>query len=128
MTSLEFRLCCYDNPTHAEVSSCVQTCQLLAQLQAACHRVSSERRPLTARKTLLMAKTLTSSIMQVVSTEDAITLTLTSPSTACPLPPGPEKDTYVRMLFIDYSSAFNTIVPSKLVTKLRDLGLNKRPL
>ncbi|KAI3364734.1 hypothetical protein L3Q82_000892 [Scortum barcoo] len=28
------------------------------------------------------------------------------------------------MLFTDYSSAFNTIVPSKLVTKLRDLGLN----
>ncbi|KAI3372695.1 hypothetical protein L3Q82_023158 [Scortum barcoo] len=28
------------------------------------------------------------------------------------------------MLFIDYSSAFNTIVPSKLVTKLRDLGIN----
>ncbi|KAL3048117.1 hypothetical protein OYC64_006820 [Pagothenia borchgrevinki] len=28
------------------------------------------------------------------------------------------------MLFIDYSSAFNTIVPSKLVIKLRDLGLN----
>ncbi len=28
------------------------------------------------------------------------------------------------MLFIDYSSAFNTIVPSKLITKLRDLGLN----
>ncbi|KAI3368544.1 hypothetical protein L3Q82_025552 [Scortum barcoo] len=28
------------------------------------------------------------------------------------------------MVFIDYSSAFNTIVPSKLVTKLRDLGLN----
>ena len=31
---------------------------------------------------------------------------------------------YVRMLFIDYSSAFNTIVPSKLITKLRNLGLN----
>ena len=28
------------------------------------------------------------------------------------------------MLFIDYSSAFNTIVPSKLITKLRTLGLN----
>jgi hypothetical protein len=28
------------------------------------------------------------------------------------------------MLFIDYSSAFNTIVPSKLITKLRILGLN----
>ena len=33
-------------------------------------------------------------------------------------------NTCVRMLFIDYSSAFNTIVPSKLITKLRILGLN----
>ncbi len=31
---------------------------------------------------------------------------------------------YVRLLFIDYSSAFNTIVPSKLAVKLSDLGLN----
>ena len=29
-----------------------------------------------------------------------------------------KRNTYVRMLFIDYSSAFNTIVPSKLVMKL----------
>ena len=28
------------------------------------------------------------------------------------------------MLFIDYSSAFKTIVPTKLITKLRTLGLN----
>ena len=28
------------------------------------------------------------------------------------------------MLFIDHSSAFNTIVPSKLITKLGTLGLN----
>ena len=28
------------------------------------------------------------------------------------------------MLFIDYSSAFNTIVPSKLIIKLRAQGLN----
>ena len=28
------------------------------------------------------------------------------------------------MLFIDYSSVFNTIVSSKLITKLRILGLN----
>ena len=28
------------------------------------------------------------------------------------------------MLFIDYSSEFNTIVPSKLINKLRTLGLN----
>jgi hypothetical protein len=34
------------------------------------------------------------------------------------------RNTYVRMLFIDYSSAFNTIVPSKFITKLRTLGLN----
>ena len=33
-------------------------------------------------------------------------------------------NTYVRMLFIDYSSAFNTIVPSKLIIKLEALGLN----
>ena len=35
-----------------------------------------------------------------------------------------KRNTYVRMIFIDYSSAFNTIVPSKLITKLRTLGLN----
>jgi hypothetical protein len=29
----------------------------------------------------------------------------------------------VRILFIDYSSAFNTIVPSKLIIKLEALGL-----
>jgi hypothetical protein len=33
-------------------------------------------------------------------------------------------NTYVRMLFIDYSSEFNTIVPTKLFTKLKTLGLN----
>ena len=32
--------------------------------------------------------------------------------------------TYLRMLFIDYSSAFNTIVPTELITKQRTLGLN----
>lgn len=31
---------------------------------------------------------------------------------------------YVRLLFIDYNSAFNTIVPHKLSTKLRNWGLN----
>ncbi|KAI4889294.1 hypothetical protein NFI96_000254 [Prochilodus magdalenae] len=35
-----------------------------------------------------------------------------------------KKNTYVRTLFVDYSSAFNTIVPSRLDIKLRDLGLN----
>jgi hypothetical protein len=28
------------------------------------------------------------------------------------------------MLYIDYSSEFNSIVPMKLITKLRTLGLN----
>jgi hypothetical protein len=31
---------------------------------------------------------------------------------------------YVIMLFIDYNSAFNTILPFKLITKLVTLGLN----
>ena len=34
-----------------------------------------------------------------------------------------KRNTYLRMLFIDYSSAFNTIVPSKLIIKLVALGL-----
>jgi hypothetical protein len=35
-----------------------------------------------------------------------------------------KRNTYVRMLFIDYSSAFSTIVPSQLIIKLVALGLN----
>ena len=35
-----------------------------------------------------------------------------------------KRSTYVRMLFIDYSSAFNNIVPSMLITKIRTMGLN----
>ncbi len=35
------------------------------------------------------------------------------------------KNTYVRMLFVDYSSAFNTIVPATLVLKLQSLGLSR---
>ncbi|KAJ8366183.1 hypothetical protein SKAU_G00150140 [Synaphobranchus kaupii] len=34
------------------------------------------------------------------------------------------KDSYVRMLFIDCSSAFNTIIPQQLICKLDQLGLN----
>jgi hypothetical protein len=50
------------------------------------------------------------------STDDAITL-----HTA--LSHLDKRNTYVRMLFID-SSVFNIIVPTKLITKLRTLGLN----
>ncbi len=43
-------------------------------------------------------------------------------------PPGSypprNKDSYVRMLFIDFSSAFNTIIPQQLMNKLNLLGLN----
>ncbi len=35
-----------------------------------------------------------------------------------------KKDTYVRLLFIDFSSAFNTIIPQQLIHKLIQLGLN----
>ena len=55
------------------------------------------------------------------STDDAIALTLHTLHALSHLEKG---NTYVRMLFIDYSSAFNTIVPAKLVPKLRILGLN----
>lgn len=34
-----------------------------------------------------------------------------------------QQGSYVRMLFVDYSSAFNTILPHKLVEKLGDLGI-----
>ena len=53
------------------------------------------------------------------STDDAISIAL---NTA--LFPLDKRYTDVRMVLIDYSSAFNTIVPSKLITKLRTLGLN----
>ena len=53
------------------------------------------------------------------STDHAISIAL---HTA--LPHLDKRNTYVRMLLIDYSSTFNTIVPSKLITKIRTLGLN----
>lgn len=34
------------------------------------------------------------------------------------------KDSYLRILFIDYSSAFNTVIPHKLTHKLSTLGLH----
>ena len=53
------------------------------------------------------------------STDEAISIALHAA-----LPHLDKRNTYVRMLFIDYSSAFNTILPSKLITKIRILGLN----
>ncbi len=54
------------------------------------------------------------------STDDAISQVLHSSLTHIDSKNG----NYVRLLFIDYSSAFNTIVPTKLTVKLSDLGLN----
>ncbi len=54
------------------------------------------------------------------STDDAISQVLQSSLTHIDSTNG----NYVRLLFIDYSSAFNTIVPTKLAVKLSDLGLN----
>ncbi len=54
------------------------------------------------------------------STDDAISQILFSSLTHI----YSKKGNYVRLLFIDYSSAFNTIVPIKLAVKLTDLGLN----
>ncbi len=54
------------------------------------------------------------------STDDAISHILHSSLTHIDSSNG----NYARLLFIDYSSAFNTIVPTKLAVKLSDLGLN----
>ncbi|KAK1803181.1 hypothetical protein P4O66_021705, partial [Electrophorus voltai] len=53
------------------------------------------------------------------STDDAISTTLHLALTHLD-----KKGTYIRMLFIDFSSAFNTIVPQHLIGKLSLLGLN----
>ncbi len=54
------------------------------------------------------------------STDDAISQVLHSSLSHI----DSKKGNYVRLLFIDYSSAFNTIVPTKLAVKLSDLCLN----
>ena len=53
------------------------------------------------------------------STDDAIASTLHTVLSHLD-----KTNTYVRMLFIDYSSAFNNIAPSKLIIKLGAHGLN----
>ncbi len=54
------------------------------------------------------------------STDDAIAFTLHTALSHLE-----NKNAYVRMLFVDNSSAFNTIVPATLVAKLQTLGLNR---
>ncbi|KAK3553859.1 hypothetical protein QTP70_012695 [Hemibagrus guttatus] len=53
------------------------------------------------------------------STDDAISTTLHLSLTHLD-----NRDTYVRVLFIDFSSAFNTIIPQHLIKKLSLLGIN----
>ncbi|KAK3564438.1 hypothetical protein QTP86_020370 [Hemibagrus guttatus] len=53
------------------------------------------------------------------SMDDAITITL-----HLALRHLDNKDTYVRMLFIDFNSAFNTNIPQHLIEMLRLLGMN----
>uniref|UniRef100_A0A3P9M7M4 Reverse transcriptase domain-containing protein n=1 Tax=Oryzias latipes TaxID=8090 RepID=A0A3P9M7M4_ORYLA len=53
------------------------------------------------------------------STDDAISITLHTALSHLE-----HRDTYARMLFVDYSSAFNTIIPDILVNKLSELGLH----
>ena len=53
------------------------------------------------------------------STDDGISITLNTALSHLD-----KRNTYVRMLVIDYSSAFNTIEPTKLITKLRTIDPN----
>ncbi|XP_076594633.1 uncharacterized protein LOC143325471 [Chaetodon auriga] len=55
------------------------------------------------------------------STKDAISMALHSTLDNTHLD---NNNTNERMLFIDFSSAFNTVIPSKLVNKLNDLGIS----
>ena len=52
------------------------------------------------------------------STEDAIAITLHTALSHLK-----HRESYFRMLFVDYSLAFNTVIPDILVSKLSDLGL-----
>ena len=52
------------------------------------------------------------------STEDAVAMALHAVLT-----PLEKQGNYGRLLFVDFSSAFNTILPHRLVPKLLDLGL-----
>uniref|UniRef100_A0A8C1PS38 Reverse transcriptase domain-containing protein n=1 Tax=Cyprinus carpio TaxID=7962 RepID=A0A8C1PS38_CYPCA len=53
------------------------------------------------------------------STEDAVCTVLHSELTHLD-----NNNTYVWILFVDFSSAFNTVIPSKLTTNLGDLDIN----
>ncbi|KAI4891818.1 hypothetical protein NFI96_002199 [Prochilodus magdalenae] len=53
------------------------------------------------------------------STEDAITAALHTVLSHLDC-----QNSYVRMLFINFSSAFNTVIPSKLIYKLSQLGIS----
>ncbi len=57
------------------------------------------------------------------STDDAISSTL-----HLALTHQENKDSYVRMLFIDFSSAFNTIIPQQLIKKIKPAGPQQFPL
>ena len=53
------------------------------------------------------------------STADAINTAL-----HCALTHLEQPGTYARLLFVDFSSAFNCIIPGRLVSKLQDLGIS----
>ncbi|KAI4876770.1 hypothetical protein NFI96_001756 [Prochilodus magdalenae] len=53
------------------------------------------------------------------STEDAISTALHTALTHLDC-----QNSYVRMLFIDFSAEFNTVIPSKLISKLNHLGIS----
>ncbi|KAJ8364950.1 hypothetical protein SKAU_G00137810 [Synaphobranchus kaupii] len=53
------------------------------------------------------------------SVEDAVSLVLHHTLQHLETP-----NTYARILFIDFSSAFNTIIPTKLFSKLQDMNIN----
>ena len=72
-----------------------------------------------ARNTLKARHTIQFANLSNSSSQYAISIAI---HTA--IPPLNKRSTYVRMLFIDYSSALNNYCSSKLFTKLRAQGLD----
>ena len=109
--------------------SVIATCFMQTTFLINCHLVALTSVTMKCFERLVTAHNNTDTLDPLLfayqpnrSTDDTISI---APHTA--LSHRDKRNTHVRMLFIDYTSAFNTIVPSKLITKLRTLGLNTSP-
>ncbi|KAK0155571.1 hypothetical protein N1851_002050 [Merluccius polli] len=93
----------------ADIPSCLKSATIIPVPKKSPITSLNDYRPVALTPT----STLTSS--HIVRTEDAIAVALQSVLNQLE-----QQQSYVQMLFVDYSSTFNTIIPDRLITKLRD--------